>query len=140
MSHCCRGLVFFFFFKLLIVIMGQLNSSLLPTVTHAIKPSALIFFSSLPPPPCCACKQTGSRRTYAQATYSSGILYGHMPAPSTHKCDCLVQQQSVPRALGFPTELRGFWVKSLHMQPSFMQSYMQTCWPSVWGSEEERKR
>lgn len=34
----------FFSFRLLIVIMGQLNSSLLPTVTHAIKPSPLIFF------------------------------------------------------------------------------------------------
>lgn len=55
-----------------------------------------------------------------------------MPALRTHKCDCLKQQQSVPRALGFPSELRGFWVKSLHTQPSFMRSHMQACWPSVW--------
>lgn len=111
--------------------MGQLNSSLLPTVTHAIKPSALIFFSS-PSPPYCACKYTGSRHTYVQAPYSSGVLYGHMPAPRTHKCDCLKQQQSVPRALGFPSELRGFWVKSLHTQPRLVRSHMQACWLSLW--------
>lgn len=66
-----------------------------------------------------------------QATYSSGILCGHMPAPRTHKCDCLKQQQSVPRALGFPSELRGFCVKSLHTQPTFLQSHMQACRLSV---------
>lgn len=78
---------FFFFFRLLIVIMGQLNSSLLPTVTHAIKPSPLIFFFFLPTMPVNTQMEAHIHASYLQRggeKKNNNPVYSHMPAPSTH--------------------------------------------------------
>lgn len=66
--------------------MGQLNSSLLPTVTHAIKPSPLIFFFLfLPTMPVNTQMEAHIHASYLQGGEGgNNLVYSHMSAPSTH--------------------------------------------------------